>query len=60
MSGSIPLLPLQIMAWIGKIIPFHPFNKGLGWLHSRSGHFGEDINPLPVLGFEPRIVQTIA
>jgi hypothetical protein len=38
----------------------YPLNRRLGGAQSRSGSFGEEENPLPLLGFEPKISQPAA
>jgi hypothetical protein len=38
----------------------YPFNKGLDWPHIWSGRCGEELGLLPLPGFEPQIVQSVA
>jgi len=37
--------------------PQYPLNRRLDGAHSWSGHFGDEKNLLPLLGFKPQIVQ---
>jgi hypothetical protein len=40
--------------------PQYSLSRWLGGIHTQSGRFGEDKNLLPLPGFEPWIVQSIA
>jgi len=58
-----PLLTLALYARVWSALrpllfnPWQPMNRRLGGPHTKSGHFGEIINLLALLGFEPRVVQ---
>jgi hypothetical protein len=41
-------------------VPQYPLSRRLGGPQSHSGRFGEEKYLLPLPGFDPRIVQTVA